>query len=175
MPRRDQIGKSYLFLTSRERASQPFSLSELCEATGWNISTPRTYLTKKWPRWVAKVGDGYRVSGLIAIGEDEYRRHMSQRQDVSQEPSRPSLLASVERLAGSGKRPPLARPRSESPPRGRMRRHFGADSGPLRGSLTPSGRPGTSSGRTTPVTARRRYWPRAPGCTRQRPSPSRNR
>ena len=78
-------------------------------------------------------------------------------------------------LAGSGKRPPLARPRSESPPRGRMRRHFGADSGPLRGSLTPSGRPGTSSGRTTPVTARRRYWPRAPGCTRQRPSPSRNR
>ena len=78
-------------------------------------------------------------------------------------------------LAGSGKRPPLARPRSESPPRGRMRRHFGADSGPLRGSLTPSGRPGTYSGRTTPVTARRRYWPRAPGCTRQRPSPSRNR
>ncbi len=78
-------------------------------------------------------------------------------------------------LAGSGKRPPLARPRSESPPRGRMRRHFGADSGPLRGSLSPSGRPGTYSGRTTPVTARRRYWPRAPGCTRQRPSPSRNR
>ena len=47
---------------------------------------------------MAKVGDGYRVSGLVAVGEDEYRRHMSQRQDVSQEPSRPSLLASVERL-----------------------------------------------------------------------------
>lgn len=98
MPKRDQIGESYLFLTSRERASEPFSLEELCEATGWSISTPRTYLTKRWPQWVAKVDDRYRTSGLVAIGEDEYRRHMSQRQDVSQEPSRPSLLASVERL-----------------------------------------------------------------------------
>ena len=98
MPKRDHIGESYVFLTSRERASEPFSLEELCEATGWNIGTPRTYLTKKWPQWVAKVGDGYRVSGLVGIGEEEYRRHMSQRQDVSQEPSRPSLLASVERL-----------------------------------------------------------------------------
>ena len=98
MPKRDQIGESYLFLTSRERASQPFSLTELCEATGWNISTPRTYLTKKWPQWVVKVGDGYRVSSLVAVSEDDYRRHMSQRQDVIQEPSRPSLPASVERL-----------------------------------------------------------------------------
>ena len=73
MPKRDQIGESYLFLTSRERASEPFSLEELCEATGWSIGTPRTYLTKRWPQWVAKVDDRYRTSGLVAIGEDEYR------------------------------------------------------------------------------------------------------
>ena len=98
MARGDKIGESYRFLTSCEQESGLFSLEQLCESTGWKPSTPRAYLSKKWGDWVTKEGDQYRVSGLSAITEDEYRRHMSQVQDVSREPSRPSLPKSVEQL-----------------------------------------------------------------------------
>ncbi|MDE2821975.1 MAG: DUF3644 domain-containing protein [Chloroflexota bacterium] len=99
MPRRDSIGDSYRFFSERERTSEPFSLDELCEATGWSVGTPRTYLTKKWSLWIRQRPDGrYEVSGLTSISEDQYRRHMSQKQEVSQEPSRPELPENVERL-----------------------------------------------------------------------------
>ena len=98
MPRRNKIDESYEFLTSCERESGLFSLVQLCEFTGWRPSTPRAYFSKKWSDWITKEGDQYRVSGLVSITEDEYRRHMSQVQDVSRDPSRPSLPESVERL-----------------------------------------------------------------------------
>ena len=98
MPNSDAIGDSYKFFVDRERTSEPFSLDELCDATGWKRRTPRTYLTKKWPTWISETDGGFLVSGLAALTEDEYRRHMSQRQDVSQEPSRPDLPERVERL-----------------------------------------------------------------------------
>ena len=98
MPRRDSIGDSYTFLVARESAAEPFSIDELCAATGWKARTPRTYLSKKWTPWVSETADGYHVSGLAAVSEDEYRRHMSQVQDVSQEPSRPDLPERVERF-----------------------------------------------------------------------------
>ncbi len=94
----DAVSDSYRFLTSCERSSKQFSLEELCDATGWGMATPRTYLSKKWGRWITGDSDGYRVSGLTSLSEAEYKRHMSQRQDVSQEPSRPVLPDQVERL-----------------------------------------------------------------------------
>ena len=98
MSRPDAIAESYRFLTTCERESGLFSLEQLCEATGWRPSTPRAYLSKKWVDWVTKESDQYRVSGLAAITKGAYRRHMSQVQDVSREPSRPCLPESVERL-----------------------------------------------------------------------------
>ena len=62
------------------------------------LAQPRTYLTKKWTPWIAEGTDGFRVSGLTVISKDEYRRHMSQRQDVSQEPTKPDLPERVEGL-----------------------------------------------------------------------------
>lgn len=98
MANQDAVDDSYRFLTKCERSSRTFSLQELCEETGWSRSTPRTYLSKKWGEWITKDNGGYRVAGLIALTLDEYRRHMSQRQDVSKEPSRPMLSEQVERL-----------------------------------------------------------------------------
>ena len=94
----DAVGDSYRFLISCERTARQFSLEELCQATGWKRATPRAYLSKKWGRWITDAGNGYRVSGLSAYSEDEYRRYMSQKQDVSQEPTRPELPNRVERL-----------------------------------------------------------------------------
>lgn len=98
MVERDAVSRSYQFLTSCEWANKIFSLQELCDATEWKESTPRAYLSKKWGDWVTKETAGYRVKGLIALSEEEYRRHMSQRQDVSREPTRPTLPEQVERL-----------------------------------------------------------------------------
>ncbi len=98
MPRRDGIGASYRFLTSREQSGEPFSLDDLCGATGWKLSTAKSYLSKNWRGWVEKRADGYRVSGVAAIGEDAYRRHMSQVKGGREEPSPASLHERVERL-----------------------------------------------------------------------------
>lgn len=95
MPKQDAIGKSYHFLVSCERSGKQFALNELCDATGWKPGTPRSYLSKKWSEWIVKEGEGYRVSGLIDLSENEYRRHMSQMSGSSKQTPFPER---VERL-----------------------------------------------------------------------------
>ncbi len=95
MPKRDAIGESYHFLVSYEQSGKQFALNELCDATGWKSSTSRSYLSKKWSEWIVKEDDGYRVSGLIDLNEDEYRRHMSQ---VSISSEQTAFPEHVERL-----------------------------------------------------------------------------
>ena len=98
MSKRDAVGHSYDLLVAAEHSATPFSLDELLTATGWRRQTPLAYLSKKWSNWVEKRWDGYHVSGVAHLTKDEYRRHMSQVQEKSQEPTRPDLPDNVERL-----------------------------------------------------------------------------
>lgn len=94
----DPMRLSYHFFVEKENAKQPFSLEDLCAYTGWSISTPRTYKTKKWKRFLKPDGNQFYVEGISELSEDTYLRMMSQKDELSNDPHRPPLNSDVERL-----------------------------------------------------------------------------
>lgn len=94
----EKVRRSYQFLLAHEEAATTFTIDELVTATRWKLGTIRTYLKKKWGKIVTKGAHGFRVSGLSSYSEAEYVRLMSQKDEVSADPKRPSLPPEVEAL-----------------------------------------------------------------------------
>lgn len=78
MAKTDRFKRSYEFLCQKETTAERFTLPEVCDATGWKPGTPRTYLTKKWLRFVTPEDDGWTVRGVSQLCEADYLRYMSQ-------------------------------------------------------------------------------------------------
>lgn len=56
----------------RDRQGRTFELAELEEATGWRLTTIRTYVVKKWQHFLQPLGNGvYRVTNFD-VSEDEF-------------------------------------------------------------------------------------------------------
>lgn len=94
----DRLRKSYSFLRKHEQLGTPFNLEDLVAATEWKVATIRTYLHKKWTKYVHVVAEGYSCHGISDFTEDEYVRLMSQNDDVSAEPKKPLLKPEAEGL-----------------------------------------------------------------------------
>lgn len=95
----DKIKQSYSFFTERLSTSTGFTLQELANATGWSVSTVRTYLPKKWRPFLTQDDKLYNInSSAFKYSEDEYVRMMSQVHTYSSNPFKPELRESVEIL-----------------------------------------------------------------------------
>lgn len=94
----EKVRRSYAFLLGHEKAGTSFTIAELVAATEWKVRTAGTYPTKKWTAFVEKDGPGYRVRGVSKYTEDEYVRLMSQKNEISSDPTRPVLAPDVEAL-----------------------------------------------------------------------------
>jgi hypothetical protein len=94
----ENVSASYRFLVAHEQAGTTFTIDDVARAAGWKPGTVRSYLNKKWSRFIRRVSDGYVVCGVAAFSEAEYLRLMSQRDAVSADPRRPELKPEVEAL-----------------------------------------------------------------------------
>jgi hypothetical protein len=90
---------SFAFFKDKLSSNTKFTLQELASATGWSVSTVRTYLPKKWRPFLDQDGQSYRVNqNSFVYSEEEYIRMMSQVQMNSSNPYKPKLDESVESL-----------------------------------------------------------------------------
>jgi hypothetical protein len=88
-----------MFFRDKSSTDTKFTLNELSNATGWSVSTVKTYLHKKWRPFLIQNGHEFQVnSNKFFFSEEEYLRMMSQVQTNSSNPSKPILSPSVERL-----------------------------------------------------------------------------
>lgn len=78
-----QVDKAYTFFLESFKAGNEFSLEELAEATGWSVSTVRTYLRKKWATLLESSGSGFKVTETITtFNSTTFRQHQSQKDEV---------------------------------------------------------------------------------------------
>lgn len=98
MSQTEKLKKSYSFFTERENEDKSFTFDELLDYTGWTESTLKTYLSKKWDRFLKKSNNRYFVSGVAKYSEVEYLRLMSQAQKYYEDPTKPRFEIETERL-----------------------------------------------------------------------------
>jgi hypothetical protein len=96
--RKERIRSCYRFLVQQEEAGTAFTCEQLAAVTGWKGPTIKTYLNKKLRQLVHRGSIGLRVSGITTFTEDEFVRLMSQNDEVSADPKRPTLAPVVEAL-----------------------------------------------------------------------------
>lgn len=96
----DSFDLSYDFFVEKEKSNQEFTLAELCQFTGWKISTPQAYRSKKWKPYLVggKIRGSYSTDGISQLTKEEYKRMMSQNDSSSNDPLRPPLSVEVESL-----------------------------------------------------------------------------
>jgi len=95
---RDKFGLSYDFFVKMEKQEQEFTLMDICKATDWKQSTPETYISKKWGKFLTKSGVNFRVKGILTYEREAYIRLMSQKNDVSSNPKKPEISPEIENL-----------------------------------------------------------------------------
>ena len=95
----EKIRRSYRLFTKLEKTSEKVNINDIAKATGWAKSTVKTYITKKWDKFLKKASSTeYVVEGVSTFNEEEYIRMMSQKDSISNEPLKPDLPIEVERL-----------------------------------------------------------------------------
>lgn len=94
----EPVVASYRLLVAHERAGTACTVAEVAAATGWKAGTVRSYLTKKWARFVERKRGSFTVRGVGSFSEAEYLRLMSQNNELSADPRRPHLHVDVETL-----------------------------------------------------------------------------
>ena len=94
----ERIRRAYEFLAAKEAAAASFTVGDLALATGWEPSSIRTYLSKKWSKIVKRDGTALRSSGVGSYTQEEFVRLMSQKNEISAEPKKPQLKPEVEGL-----------------------------------------------------------------------------
>lgn len=105
MPRRgpsaanvERINRAYAFLAEHEKRGASFSIDDLGGAAGWKHDTVTAYLTKKLAKIVQRTGQTLRAAGVSAYTKESFLRLMSQRNDLSADPQKPTLKPEVECL-----------------------------------------------------------------------------
>ena len=105
MPRRgpsaanvERISRAYAFLAEHEKRGTSFSIDDLSGAAGWKHDTVTAYLTKKLAKIVQRNGQTLRAAGVSAYTKESFLRLMSQRNDLSADPQKPTLKPEVECL-----------------------------------------------------------------------------
>ncbi len=81
----EKIDKAFDFFLSCRQTKQTFSLNDLKDATGWGISTVKTYSTKRWQSFLKNVGNN-RFSVLPKFDTftpETFRQHHSQKDKVN--------------------------------------------------------------------------------------------
>ena len=92
-----KVVRSYHFFIEKEKSKAVFTAADIEKATGWVKTTVRTYLTKKWDKLLEKKDSGFIVKHLPYTLE-EYERMMSQKDRLSNDPTKPDLQLEVERM-----------------------------------------------------------------------------
>ncbi len=91
------LEKSFYFFKQKFEDGGAFTLEEIMVATGWRMSTVRTYLGKRWKGILKKTSRGWVVANLPSTLQN-YRGMMSQTRRDSPEYVKPILKPSVESL-----------------------------------------------------------------------------
>ena len=76
--RYDKVKVAFQYLVTCERNDTVFQLEELAAATGWKVSSCRTYLSKKWSFVVSQATGGYKVLGLASLGYNGFLKEHTQ-------------------------------------------------------------------------------------------------
>lgn len=78
-----QVDKAYNFFLNSFKTENEFSLEELAEASGWSVSTVRTYLRKKWATLLERNGTSFKVTEVIStFNLMTFRQHQSQKDEI---------------------------------------------------------------------------------------------
>ncbi|TDQ49932.1 hypothetical protein EV696_103307 [Permianibacter aggregans] len=75
----EKVDKAYVFLAEKERSKSSFTTAELSEATGWAISSCRTYLCKRWHQHLERDRESYKPIGIRALSKEKFRALHSQK------------------------------------------------------------------------------------------------
>lgn len=75
----EKVDKAYRFLILKEESQSAFKLEELSEATGWKLSTCRSYPTKRWHQYIKRDKDKYIPKGICSLGLEDFRVIHSQK------------------------------------------------------------------------------------------------
>lgn len=94
----DALNKSYSFFCLKEKENEAFTMNEIVDFTGWKKATVRTYINKKWDNFLFRKDRKYFVKGISTFSLEEYKRLMSQKDKLSNDPKKPQLEIDVERL-----------------------------------------------------------------------------
>lgn len=94
----EKFKKSYKFFSEMQKTNKGFKKIDIANATGWSISTVRTYVSKKWDKLLKEKNGQYFCDGMSNYTEDEYIRMMSQVYRYSNNPYKPVLPPNVEGL-----------------------------------------------------------------------------
>jgi len=84
--RNDKTVKAYNFFLVRESEKIFFSLNEISKATGWKVSSIKTYINKQWSGFITPVQNissakqkKYQCSGLSVCSQDDFIKIHSQK------------------------------------------------------------------------------------------------
>ena len=79
----DKVKKAFKFFKKQREKQKEFTLAEIENATGWGLSTVKTYLTKRWNNFLKKTSNGFIVtSHFDAFNQDSFVKHHSQKEQV---------------------------------------------------------------------------------------------
>lgn len=78
MPDTSKTTLAWRFFQDMKAEGRSFSESDLMEATGWKISTVRTYASKKWRGHLRERAGKWEVDGFHGFTEADFLRLMTQ-------------------------------------------------------------------------------------------------
>ncbi len=99
----DKFRASYQFFLQMQKEGRTFSSEDISQATGWSMSTIKTYRSKKWADILINRPAKMFVADLKSYTEEAYVRMMSQNYKQSMDPFKPELPEYVEELVVKAK------------------------------------------------------------------------
>ena len=80
--RTEKPRKAYRFLCDAQQSGSVFTAEDVARATGWSVSSCRTYMSKRWHFLLKPAGKGkYYADGVTRLSEDAFLRLQAQRID----------------------------------------------------------------------------------------------
>ncbi|HII2982643.1 DUF3644 domain-containing protein [Yersinia kristensenii] len=79
-----KIDKAFLFFCERRKKNDVFSLEDIERATGWGLSSVKTYANKRWASFLNKTDDGLKISASFdKFNMRSFQQHHSQKEKVN--------------------------------------------------------------------------------------------
>lgn len=97
--RTEKPRKAYRFLCDAQQSGSVFTAEDVARATGWSVSSCRTYMSKRWHFLLKPAGKGkYYADGVTRLSEDAFLRLQAQRIDPDLISLRPRFTPEVDAL-----------------------------------------------------------------------------